>query len=96
MMYSTVDEYFTAIQKKQKELNFTWPVYNSDFMPYDGFKPGHVWSGYFTSRPNLKKEIRDFSGLTQASETLYALESLIQLWQSGNKNNVTMISMKNY
>jgi Glycosyl hydrolases family 38 N-terminal domain len=73
-IYSTVDDYFTAIQKKQKELKFNWPEVNTDFFPYNGFHVAHYWTGYYTSRPNFKKLIRDFTGLTQASDTFYAID----------------------
>ena len=45
-------------------MNFTWPEYNYDFFPYNGYHPAHFWTGYFTTRPNFKKYIRDFTGLT--------------------------------
>ncbi len=50
-------------------MNFTWPEYNYDFFPYNGYHPAHFWTGYFTTRPNFKKYIRDFTGLTQKSDT---------------------------
>ena len=62
--------------KKQEELKFEWPVYRGDFFPYNGFHIAHFWTGYFTSRPNFKKLIRDFTALTQISDTFYALEIL--------------------
>jgi hypothetical protein len=74
--FSTVDDYFTAIQQKQRELNFTWPVFNGDFFPYNGYYLAHYWTGYYSSRPNFKKLIRDYTGIVQASDTFYALELL--------------------
>jgi hypothetical protein len=34
--FSTVDEYFQAIQEKKKAKGFDWPTYNGDFFPYNG------------------------------------------------------------
>lgn len=56
------------------EANFTWPVVDRDFFPYNGYHVAHFWTGYYTSRPNFKKLIRDFTGLVQASDTFYALD----------------------
>ena len=57
-------------------MGFEWSVEKGDFFPYNGYKLNHYWSGYFTSRPNFKKQIRDFSGVVQASDTFYSLDLL--------------------
>ena len=75
-MFSTVDEYFQAIFLKQQEEKFNWPTYTSDFFPYNGYHIAHYWTGYFTSRPNFKKYLRDFTGLVQASDTYFGFEML--------------------
>jgi hypothetical protein len=59
--YSTVDEYFQAVFKKQQEIQCQWPVHTSDFLPYNGFHMAHFWTGFYTSRPGFKKLIRDFT-----------------------------------
>jgi alpha-mannosidase len=60
--YSTVDEYFKALNSKAESMNITWPQHKGDFFPYLGVHPGSYWSGYYTSRPNFKKMIRDYTG----------------------------------
>jgi hypothetical protein len=85
--YSTVDEYFAAVFKRQREANFTWPVYTSDFFPYNGYHMAHFWTGYFTSRPHFKKMVRDFTAQTHASDTYYSLQ-LIQKMNSGSKDEI--------
>lgn len=72
--YSTLNEYLVAINKEKEQKNFEWPVYKSDFFPYNGFFPGHYWTGYFTSRPNLKKYIREFTAYTYLSNTFYTFQ----------------------
>ena len=61
MVFSTVQEYYEAVIKEQKVQSFVWPTYDGDFFPYDGNGVGHVWSGFYTSRPNFKKQIREFA-----------------------------------
>ena len=73
-IYSTAHEYVDAVKKEQERLKFEWPVFHGDFYPLNGNYPGHYWTGYFTSRPNFKRSIRELSGLAYASNTLYALD----------------------
>lgn len=59
--YSTPSEYVEALNKK----NVTWPTKYDDMMPYgDG---GGYWTGYFTSRANLKSYVREVSHKFHAS-----------------------------
>lgn len=63
--YSTAIEYYRAVME---EVNHTagleLPTYNEDFMPLDQQQTDHFWTGYYTSRPNFKKYIRDLSVIT--------------------------------
>jgi hypothetical protein len=68
-MYSTPDMYTAA---KLAYTNVTWPVKTDDFFPYSDDWDGY-WTGYFTSRPSLKKNVRSSSGYLQASKQLEAL-----------------------
>lgn len=89
-VYSTVQEYVDAVEEERKRLNFGWPVYEGDFFPLVSEQPGHTWSGYYTSRPNLKKLIREFSGLQQLSTTLYGLLLLESLSERQVANDPTV------
>lgn len=62
-VYSTVQEYLSAVQAEKARLNFEWPTYSGDFYPLTGNFPGHTWSGYYTSRPNFKQLIRTFTSV---------------------------------
>jgi len=56
LFYSTPEEYVKSIY----EENINWPVNKYDYFPYAD-KPHSYWTGYFTSRPHLKKDIK-FTG----------------------------------
>lgn len=53
VFYSTPSEYVKAKQA----YNATWSVKTDDFFPYSMF-PTAYWTGYFASRPALKKAVR--------------------------------------
>ena len=61
-----------------------WPTYKGDFLPYNAaplpeeeVDESYAYvSGIYSSRPNLKKQIRDFSSIAQSSLTLYAFDLL--------------------
>ena len=63
-VYSTAQEYVDAVRNDQEEMDIEWPTYTGDFFPLTGNFPGHTWSGYFSSRPNFKKLIREFSAVS--------------------------------
>jgi len=63
--YSTATEYYHAVMAEiNHTANLELPTYTEDFMPLDQLQTDHFWTGYYTSRPNFKKYIRDLSGLT--------------------------------
>ena len=63
--------------KEQRETKaFEWPVVKTDFFPLNMVYSSHIWSGYYTSRPYLKKQIRDFTGITQATDTFFSFQDL--------------------
>ena len=51
--YSTPEQYIDAIARK----NIVWPTKYDDLFPYADHEDSY-WSGYFTSRPNLKSLIK--------------------------------------
>ena len=56
MRMSTPTEYVQATNNN----NATLPEYDSDFFPMVG-KEKDVWSGYFSSRPGFKAQVRHVS-----------------------------------
>lgn len=72
VFYSTPSRYVDA---KRLETKVMWPLKEDDFFPYaDG--PHKFWTGYFTSRPALKRYIRDSSAFFQVSKQVGALAQL--------------------
>ena len=61
LKYSTPSNYIDALSK----LNLTWPDKKDDGFPYSS-DYGEYWTGFFTSRANLKSYIR------RASSNLFA------------------------
>lgn len=89
-VYSTVQQYLDALGAERTRLNFDWPTYEGDFFPLVSEQPGHAWTGYYTTRPNLKKLIREFSGLQQLSTTLYGLLLLESLSERQHPTDPTV------
>lgn len=76
--YSTVSEYFEAVKKEmQSSPKLQWPTYRGDFFPYNGIHAGSYWSGYYTSRPNFKKLIRDFTSISSSLNNLIGFQTLV-------------------
>ena len=65
--YSTPTEYLKA--KHDSEPNRVWEVRADDIFPL-GDAAHHYWSGYFTSRPGLKKQVRRSSAFLQAARQM--------------------------
>ncbi|KAF7495939.1 Lysosomal alpha-mannosidase [Sarcoptes scabiei] len=71
VLYSTPSCYTKALF----EANRTWTTKTDDFFPYAS-DPNSVWSGYFTSRPALKRMERVGNNLLQACKQLEVLANL--------------------
>ena len=67
LVQSTPAAYVDALKAEK----ITWPVQYNDMFPYsDG--NNEFWSGYYTSRPGTKKQVKDGSANFHASSKLYA------------------------
>lgn len=73
-VYSTPTRYVQAL----KNDNIRWPVMrNYNMFPY--FRNHLIyWSGFFSSRPALKKQVKDYSSLFHSQSRLFALKMLEQ------------------
>ena len=72
--YSTVKQYVDAAKSEMKEKNVKLQTYENDFFPvYETWKDVH-WTGYYSSRPNFKKFIRELGSVAYESASLYALD----------------------
>lgn len=77
--YSTPSEYIDAIAQE----NITWPTKYDDLFPYSDQHPlsdvkSDFWTGYFTSKANLKGYVRQASSFTHASNALFTERVLAQ------------------
>eukprot|EP00347_Sterkiella_histriomuscorum_P015208 403357903 len=72
--YSTVSEYYQAVTQEIKDKEIQMPAYYEDFMPLQQQYTDSYWTGYYSSRPNLKKLQRDLSSAAYMSGHLYAQE----------------------
>ncbi|CAG9332642.1 MAN2A2_10 [Blepharisma stoltei] len=63
---ATPSEYFEAVQQSFNAFSY----YKGDFFPYVTLKGGRptYWTGFYTSRPNLKKLIFNTHKLTRSAE----------------------------
>jgi len=67
LVMSTPSQWLEAVKKE----NVSWPVKYDDIFPYSDAENDY-WTGYFTSRPSAKKQVRDVSALMNAQSKLYA------------------------
>jgi len=68
---STPGRYVDALKKE----NPVWPIKYGDFLNFaekEGDKPKEFWSGYYTSRPDFKKQIKDASAQFYSQSKLYS------------------------
>lgn len=58
---------FTDALKAEK---VTWPVRTDDLFPYVFGK--QYWTGFFSSRPALKKQVKDASAFFNSEQNVFA------------------------
>lgn len=79
--YSTISEYFAAVHSYANKHKIEWPVLKPadySFQVYEQH-PGQYWSGYYTTNPWIKREIRKFMQHTHTEETMHAISLFDQL-----------------
>mmetsp|Transcript_14834 Transcript_14834/g.23007 ORF Transcript_14834/g.23007 Transcript_14834/m.23007 type:complete len:115 (+) Transcript_14834:1197-1541(+) len=67
LMASTPQTFVNALKKQ----NLTYDPQYHDMFPYSDEK-NDFWSGFFTSRPTMKKQVKDGSANFHASSKLFA------------------------
>ncbi len=75
VFYSTPSCYLYALNKADR----TWPSKSDDFFPYGIFPHGYL-TGYYTSRPALKRYERYANNILQVTKQLNVLANT----QAGN------------
>lgn len=69
--YSTVGEYLRATNAQARVQHTAFPVVqHSDFFPYADNSRSY-WTGFYTSRPTLKRAIRELSSALRSAEMLF-------------------------
>lgn len=74
LFYSTPSCYIKAIYDETNNKK-NWPLKQDDFFPYAS-DPNSFWTGYFTSRPTIKRYERLGNNYLQVCKQLYALADL--------------------
>ncbi|XP_018323357.1 lysosomal alpha-mannosidase-like [Agrilus planipennis] len=75
LLYSTPSCYLKSVHEEAKKKNLTWMVKTDDFFPYASDEHSY-WTGYFTSRPTIKRFERVGNNFLQVCKQLYALADL--------------------
>ncbi|CDW83393.1 lysosomal alpha- [Stylonychia lemnae] len=100
--YSTIDEYLEDIAK----VNTTYPIYQGDFLPYIEAMNCPVeecplgirfdyWSGYYSTKPVFKQQIRDLLNLQRNSEKLLMFSLFVQYLASEEMDQRGIIQILN-
>ncbi|ETO19503.1 hypothetical protein RFI_17727, partial [Reticulomyxa filosa] len=79
MIYSTLAEYVSVVNA----LNLSWNLETNDFYPYADMAHSW-WTGYFTSRPQLKQYVRSRENVLRPAEQCVFNETEIM-------NNITYL-----
>ena len=82
MFYSTPSMYLDALHKAGE----TWPLKTDDFFPYADH-PHAFWTGYYTSRPALKRYVRLSNNHLQVCKQL---EAINKGFVDGSPSSVTL------
>lgn len=72
IFYSTPSCYLKSLH----EANIAWPTKHYDFFPYST-DPHTFWSGYYTSRPTMKRYERTTNHFLQVCKQLTAISQII-------------------
>ncbi|KAF2897558.1 hypothetical protein ILUMI_08618 [Ignelater luminosus] len=75
LLYSTPSCYLKAVYEEARKDNISFPVKTDDFFPYAS-DPHAYWTGYFTSKPTIKRYERLGNNFLQVCKQLYALTDL--------------------
>jgi len=88
--YSTLSEYFNAVHSTAAQSSLRFPLWNRDFFPFaDG--PDGYWTGFYSTRPALKRAARVLESRVRWASNLYVL-ARARAGQAGNVPRVGAIS----
>lgn len=75
LLYSTPSCYLKAVHDEAEKTKLKFQVKTDDFFPYAS-DPHSYWTGYFTSKPTIKRFERLGNNFLQVCKQLYALTDL--------------------
>ena len=104
--FATIEEYVEQVQKTHKENGWKLPYYNGDFVPYDNRiekqnsnskyaveEYTEFWTGFYTTRPVIKQQIRDLMHNVRVINSVYSINHLnrknFNISDDENFDNVT-------
>ena len=64
--YSTLGNYLDGLDEELKERDLKLDEHSNDILPMRS-DTDQAWSGYYTTRPHLKRQIQRFSQFTYAT-----------------------------
>ena len=70
--FSTPSEYFDAVHAAAAVTSAKFPTFAGDFYPYSDDGKSY-WTGFYSTRPNLKRSIREMDGFVASASLLFAL-----------------------
>lgn len=70
--YSTLSEYFAEVRSWASTSDTKFPLFMGDFFPYADNEDSY-WTGFYTTRPFLKKLSRQVQPALRSAEAVYAL-----------------------
>ena len=95
MKHSTVSEYLSSVRQEIEDKKINLNVFTDDFFPIEQNYKDSFWTGYFTSRGNSKRYIREFSTIVTFSNTLYAMDMFKLQDHTSNIAFLTNVSFMN-
>ncbi|XP_044750282.1 lysosomal alpha-mannosidase isoform X3 [Coccinella septempunctata] len=75
LIYSTPSCYVKAVHDEAEKKGMKWKTKSDDYFPYSS-DPHSFWTGYFTSRPTIKRFERIGNNFLQVCKQLYVLADL--------------------
>ena len=86
---STPSRFTDALKKEE----VTWPVFEHDLFPYQEIKEKSFWTGFYSSRPALKKQVKDASAFFNAEQNVFAR---LLIDQSISRKDVNKINQASF